>query len=127
MRSETRRALVAGAVMLPLAGAVTFSAVEGAVHPYPGVALGSGALLVTERALLLWGFWLFVLNVLFKAVNGRLPHERLPRGFSADDESTAPRRHPPLVVVPEPAAGRDEREHADGVAEEKGAGRRSPE
>jgi hypothetical protein len=71
-----RQARELALVAVPLVAAFALCVSEGLDHPYPGVALGSGALLLVERALALWAGWLFVLAVVRRAWAGLLPHER---------------------------------------------------
>jgi hypothetical protein len=70
-----------------LVAAVGVSAVLGARHPYPGIALGSGLVLVLERAALLWVGALAALVVLGQAWRGRLPTSIGSQGLGYDAES----------------------------------------
>ncbi len=67
-------------VLGSLAAAITVNLAVGATHPYPGVALGSGLLLVLERTLASWAIVLTVLVVGDQALKGRLPDEISGRG-----------------------------------------------
>ncbi|MCK9250789.1 MAG: hypothetical protein M0P31_17660 [Solirubrobacteraceae bacterium] len=67
-------------VLGSLAATLIVSAAIGAQHPYPGVALGSGLLLVLERAIAIWALVLLTLVVGDQALRGRLPDEISGRG-----------------------------------------------
>jgi hypothetical protein len=81
VKPSTRKGIAVSVVVgVPLAAALVVSGIEGAEHPYPGVALGSAAVLVIERALAVWAVWLLILVVMEKAWAGRLPDEISGRG-----------------------------------------------
>jgi hypothetical protein len=55
----------------------------------PGIALGSQALLVAERAIAFFAIWMLVLVVAVQALEGRLPIEISGRGVRyADSDET---------------------------------------
>ena len=68
--------LVVGSLMVSVVAAV----VIGAERPYPGVVLGSGLLLVLERAVAVWAIVLLALVIVEQAFRGRLPDEISGRG-----------------------------------------------
>lgn len=85
--SERRKWTVGLLVLVPLAVLIVSSALIGATHPYPGIAMGSGAVLVFERALAVWVGWLLILVIGDQAVRGRLPDEMGGRGVKYADAS----------------------------------------
>src|SRR5690606_28761115 len=58
-----RRAIVPLLVLGSLIAAITANLAIGAAHPYPGVALGSGLLLILERTIATWAIALTALVV----------------------------------------------------------------
>ncbi|MBF6620522.1 MAG: hypothetical protein ITG02_09870 [Patulibacter sp.] len=68
--------LVVCSLMISVVGGIA----AGIERPYPGFALGSGLLLVVERAVAVWAATLLVLVVVDKSLRGRLPDEISGRG-----------------------------------------------
>jgi steroid 5-alpha reductase family enzyme len=79
-------ALVGGGL---LAAVLAGLKVTDPAWPMPGVALGSSALLVVERALAFFVAWMLVLVVLAEAWRGRLPLEISGRGVRYADAPTS--------------------------------------
>ena len=59
--------------------------IEAPAEPLPGVALGSGTILVVERIAALFGIGLLVLVVVVRALRGELPVEVSGRGVRYAD------------------------------------------
>ena len=81
--------MVAGVVISGLCGAVLLSVLAGSpAASLPGVALGSEALLLAERAMALFAIWMSVVVVVLRALRDELPIEISGRGVryaEADD------------------------------------------
>lgn len=75
--------LVVGSLAISV-GVSVATAVE---RPYPGYALGSGVVLVLERAAMMWAFALVVLVISDQALRGRLPVEISGRGVRYADRA----------------------------------------
>jgi hypothetical protein len=68
-------------VIFGLGGAVILSVVAGSTAgPLPGVALGSGALLLAERAGALFAIWMLIAVVVIRALRNQIPVEISGRG-----------------------------------------------
>ena len=73
--------MIAGVVMVGLLGAVLLSVFAGSpAGPMPGVALGSEALLLAERAMALFGIWMSAVVIVLRALRDQLPIEISSRG-----------------------------------------------
>lgn len=73
--------MVASAVIVGLLGAVTLSVGAGSpTGSLPGVALGSVALLLAERAVALFATWMLAVVVVVRAFRDQLPVEISGRG-----------------------------------------------
>jgi hypothetical protein len=73
--------VVAGVVMFGLSGAVLLSVLAGApAASLPGVALGSEALLLAERAMALFAIWMSAVVIVLRALRDQLPIEISSRG-----------------------------------------------
>jgi hypothetical protein len=79
-RPHRRTTLVPLLVLGSLVASAASNLAIGVTHPYPGVALGSGLLLVLERTVVTWTIALTVLVVGDQALKGRLPDEISGRG-----------------------------------------------
>jgi hypothetical protein len=81
--------MIARLVLLGLAAAAGASAVGGLpAGPLPGVALGSGPLLIVERAVAFFAAWMVCLVIVAQALRGRLPVEISGRGVRYAPAST---------------------------------------
>ena len=78
--------VIGGLVVITIAGIFL---IESPVGGLPGVALGSGAILVVERIATLFAAWLLVLVVVARALTGELPIEISGRGLRYADAATA--------------------------------------
>lgn len=81
--------MIAKLVLLGLGAAMAASAATGVPGgPLPGVALGSGPLLMVERAIAFFAAWMMCLVVVVQALRGRLPVEISGRGVRYAPAST---------------------------------------
>jgi hypothetical protein len=81
-------ALVVAGLAISIAAGV-FLIDRPAVGDLPGIALGSEAILVVERIVMLFGTWLLTVVVLVRALAGDLPVEISGRGVRSAEVATA--------------------------------------
>ncbi len=88
-RGRARRVVVPVLVIGSFLGSVVASVAAGVEPPYPGSALGSGLVLVLERAAAVWAFSLLALVIVDQGLRGRLPVEIGGRGvrYSAEQQA----------------------------------------